>query len=178
MTWNAFHHRGETLRSVIEYADGTRDGLLPLHLPGVSENFRDEMDLLAALLLKWHARLSGNIERALMRQPLELEEAVARAWRRTSEEMPGVRAIIDHYNSDPEGREMADSLARAQEKEWIRLAAAAGLATDESPAAARAGQRIETLARTEQKPARHVRPVEPRAEERSLADRIKAVLAA
>ena len=180
MTWNAFHHRGEVLRSVIEDADRAQDGFLPMHAPGVADNFRDEMDLLAALLLKWHARLSGNIERALTSEPLELEEAVASAWRRTSEQMPGVRAIIDRATQFPQGREMADNLARAQEKEWLRLAAAAGVATGGSRRAAEAGQRIVRLARDEQEVAAPTRPLSPAPHEaeRSLADRIKAVLAA
>lgn len=178
MTWNAFHHRGETLRRVIADADRAQDGFLPMHTPGVAENFRDEMDLLSALLLKWHARLSGNIERVLTTEPVGLEEAVASAWRRTSEQMPGVRAIIDRADQFPQGREMADALARAQEKEWIRLAAAAGLASDESSGAAEAGQRIVRRARRDlQEPAPALRPASPEPE-MSLADRIKAVLAA
>ena len=147
MTWNTFHHRGEILRTVMETADARRDGVLPMQLPGVAESFRDELDLLAALQLKWHARLSGNIERALMSQPMELEEAVATAWRRTSEQLPGVRLVLDRYTESPTDPEMAAALARASEKEWHRLAAAAGLANDESPAAARVGRAVERKAR-------------------------------
>ena len=86
MTWSTFHHRGAILRSVVETADARRDGALPLDLPGVSETFRDELDLLAALQLRWHARLSGNIEQALMSQPLDLEDAIASAWSLTRAE--------------------------------------------------------------------------------------------
>jgi hypothetical protein len=146
MTWNAFHHRGETLRAVVATADEERDGALPMHVPGVAENFADELDLLSALLLKWHARLSGNIERALAQQPIDLELAVARAWRTTAEEMPGVRAIIDRArtSTDPV---IAPALRRATQREWVRLAAAAGLANDESDAAARVGRALEERAR-------------------------------
>jgi hypothetical protein len=147
MTWHAFHHRGETLRTVVATADRDRDGTLPMHLPGVAENFAGELDLLAALLLKWHARLSGNIERALARQPLDLEDAVARAWRRTADELPGIRAIMDRARTAPTDEAMAAAVTRATEREWVRLAAAAGLANDESEAAARAGRRIEDRAR-------------------------------
>jgi hypothetical protein len=147
MTWNAFHHRGEILRTVIETADARRDGVLPMQLPGVAETFRDELDLLAALWLKWNARLSGNIERALTTEPLDLEGAVAAAWRQTSEQMPGVRLILDRYVESPSDGEMAAALNRASEKEWCRLAAAAGLANDDSPAAARAGRQIASTAR-------------------------------
>lgn len=147
MTWNTFHHRGAILQAVVETADARRDGVLPLDLPGVTETFRDELDLISALQLKWHARLSGNIERALMDQPLDLEAAIAAAWSRTSEQLPGVRMIIDRYTETPSDPEMGAALTRASEKEWVRLAAAAGLANDESEAAARAGREVERKAR-------------------------------
>jgi hypothetical protein len=146
MTWNAFHHRGEILRTVVATADEQRDGVLPMHLPGVAENFTSELDLLSALLLKWHARLSGNIERALAQQPMDLELAVTRAWRRTADEMPGVRAIVDRARTSTD-ETIAPALRRATEREWARLATVAGLANDESEAAARVGRRIEEQAR-------------------------------
>jgi hypothetical protein len=190
MTWNAFHRRGEILHAVIETADARRDGVLPMQLPGVSETFRDELDLIAALWLKWNARLTGNIERALTTQPMDLEDAVASAWRQTSEQIPGIRAILDRYVESPSDAEMAAALTRASEKEWCRLAAAAGLANDDSPAAARAGRQIASKARAS--------AVEKAAEELlasattdvtttttvgeretpSLVERIKAVIAA
>ncbi|HET6167436.1 MAG TPA: hypothetical protein VFE07_11465 [Marmoricola sp.] len=193
MTWNTFHHRGAILQTVVETADRRRDGLLPMQLPGVTETFRDELDLLAALQLKWHARLSGNIERALMSQPLDLEDAIASAWRRTSDQLPGVRKILDRYAETPSSSAMAAALARANEKEWIRLAAAAGLASDESAAAARAGRQVELRARSEAADAAFQRSAEellatattdvatPILDEDvtpSLVERIKAVLAA
>ena len=184
MTWNTFHHRGEILRTVVETADTRRDGVLPMQLPGVTETFRDELDLLAALQLKWHARLSGNIERALMGEPMELEDAIATAWRLTSEQLPGVRLILDRYTETPSDPEMAAALNRAREKEWIRLAAAAGLANDESAAAARVGRQVELKARTEiaDRSAHHLLATATTDIDEvatpSLVDRIKAVLAA
>ena len=148
MTWNTFHSRGEILQQVVETADTRRDGLLPMELPGVASTFRDELDLLAALWLKWNARLSGNIERALTAEPMDLEGAVASAWKRTRQQMPGVRLILDRYVESPSDAARATALNRATEKEGIRLAAAAGLANDESPAAARAGRQVELRART------------------------------
>lgn len=178
MNWNSFHNRGEILHAVMDAADARRDGTLPMDLAGVSENFHDELDLLACLLLKWHARLSGNVERELMQQPMDLELAVARAWRRTSDEMPGVRLVIDRCTDSPVGPEMANALARAHDREWMRLAAAAGLANDESGAAARAGQRIEIEARMlDQVPAAAPELTTTRPQG-SLVERIKAVLAA
>lgn len=182
MTWNAFHHRGEILQTVVETADVRRDGVLPMQLPGVAESFRDELDLIAALSLKWHARLSGNIERALIGEPLDLEGAVAAAWRLTSEQLPGVRKILDRYTEAPLDSEMATALNRASEKEWIRLAAAAGLANDESAAAARVGRQVEQKARSLDAGSAPAEPVPTLDVDEvvtpSLVDRIKAVLAA
>jgi hypothetical protein len=193
MTWNSFHHRGAILQTVVETADARRDGELPMQLPGVAESFHDELDLLAALQLKWHARLSGNIERALMSEPLDLESAIASAWRLTSEQMPGVRMVLDRYHEAPSDSEMAAALGRASEKEWVRLAVAAGLANDESAAAARAGRQVELRARTEtatettpettpETTERVVTPDTPTTVDESitpsLVERIRAVLAA
>ena len=66
MTWNPSITAGRPSATWCDTADDRRDGVLPMDVPGVAENFTDELDLVGALLLKWHARLSGNIERALM----------------------------------------------------------------------------------------------------------------
>src|SRR5690349_1101451 len=120
MSWTAFHSRGETLHAVVEAANSHRDGILPMQVPGVTENFTDEIDLVGALLLKWHARLSGNIERALLREPMDLEAAVAAAWRTTAEQLVGVRLVIDQCMLAPETAEMATAMERAREREWAR----------------------------------------------------------
>ena len=181
MTWNRFHHRGEILHTVIETADRRLDGVLPMDVPGVPETFRDELDLIGALSLKWHARLSGNIERELMAQPLDLEAAITNAWRVTSHEAPGIRMIIDRYTESPSDPEMAAALTRAQEKEWLKLAAAAGLANDDSAPAARAGERVTRNARAGAPapvPAVSTTTVVDDVDTPSLVDRIRAVLAA
>lgn len=182
MTWNAFHNRGEVLRNAINAANTRQNGALPMDLPGVSEQFRDELDLLSALMLKWHARLSGQVERELMQQPLNLELAVASAWRRTSNEMPGVRLIIDQYTANPTDHTMAEAMRRAQEREWWKLAAAAGASNDESHAAARAGARVEALARTLSDvtsiPADEIAANAAAAPQGTFIERIRAVLAA
>jgi hypothetical protein len=176
MTWNAFHHRGEILQTVIDAADARLDGELPWDLPGVSDAFHGELDLIGALSLKWHARLSGNIERELMHQPMDLEAAVVSAWRKTSAEAPGIRMIIDRYTESPSDPEMAAALTRAQEKEWLKLASASGLSNDESLAAARAGERVSNKARAGA-PVAAVTTVDTVGSP-SLVDRIRAVLAA
>jgi hypothetical protein len=182
MTWTAFHHRGEVLQMIVEVADTRRDGVLPMQLPGVAETFRDELDVIAALWLKWNARLSGNLERALTGEPLDLEDAVASAWQQTRDQLPGIRLILDRYVESPTGNEMAAALDRAKDKEWCRLATAAGLANDEGPAAARVGRQIELKARADvvraSGPGPAVAPTDLDEDPPSLVDRIKAVLAA
>ena len=182
MTWNAFHNRGEVLRNAINAANTRQDGVLPMDLPGVPDHFRDELDLLSALMLKWHARLSGQVERELMQQPLDLEHAVACAWRRTSNEMPGVRLIIDNYTANPSDHTMSEAMHRAQEREWWKLAAAAGASNDESHAAARAGARVEAVARTltdvTHIPEDELAAIAAAQPQGSFIERIRAVLAA
>jgi hypothetical protein len=85
---------------------------------------------------------------------------------------------------------MGAALNRANEKEWIRLAIAAGLANDESPAAARAGRQVELRARTQAAELAVQRSAEELLstattdvdtvdeDSPSLVERIKAVLAA
>jgi hypothetical protein len=97
MTWTNFHRRGEILQSVVEAVDARLDGRLPMQLPGVAESFRDELDLIAALWLKWNARLSGNLERALTGEPMDLEDAVASGWRVNRDQLPGVRLELYRY---------------------------------------------------------------------------------
>ncbi|MDN4172515.1 hypothetical protein QWY28_06140 [Nocardioides sp. SOB77] len=152
MTWTSFHNRGEILRSVIRAADHRRDGVLPMDLTGVRETFGDELSLYGALSLRWHTRLAGRIERELMHQPLDLEGAVITAWRSMAEEMPGTRAILDHYREHPVDDAMAQAIAKATRKEHILLAVMAGRAsvhdTRGAALAAATGARIEQRART------------------------------
>jgi len=109
MTWTTHHRRSDVLRDVIATADLRRDGLLPMELAGVRETFGDELTLLGALQLRWHTRLAGRIEREVMRHPDEQEAAALDAWRQTAGDLPGVRAIIDHYTEHP----LDDTMARA-----------------------------------------------------------------
>ena len=185
MSWNTFHNRGEILRDVVLVANDRRDGALPMSVPGVAENFTDELDLVGALLLKWHARLSGNIERATAREPMDLASAVASGWRTTAEQMPGVRLVLDRCIEQPAGPEMERAMMRARQREWARLAAAAGLANGESAAAVAAGRRVEERARAgNAEPTPVKQPVAKNEADfaieqtASLANRIKALLAA
>ena len=181
MTWDAFHRRGEVLRTVVEVANSRRDGVLPTELPGVAETFGDESELVAALQLRWHTRLSGQIERALMEQPVDLEPAVLTAWRRTAAQLAGVRAVLDAQRAEPVTPEVGEALARADRKDWALLAAMAGRAGSADPAASRVGRRLEEKARAAYDPTAAPRPAStPTPDDRpaSLLGRLKAHLAA
>jgi hypothetical protein len=186
MTWQSFHSRGETLRNVITAADLRCDGRLPVDVPGVAELFRDELELLGALSLRWHTRLSGRIEREQLQEPSDLESAVVRAWCATAEEMPGVLAILDAYRADPPDAATAQALATAHAKERALLALTSGRASGTGPAAARSGERIEERARAAYLSGAAARArtagsgdAEPRPEPPTrLIDRIRAALAA
>ena len=175
MTWNAFHTRGEILRSVVTAADARLDGRLPLDVDGVGRVFDDELDLLGALQLKWYTRLAGRIDRSLMHQPLDLDEAVIEAWRATADEMPGVRLVLDRHREHPLEDRMAAALDTASRKERAMLAVTAGRAGTDSPGAAAVGADLEERARAGRRPARP-QPQPHRAP--GLLDRLRSALAA
>ncbi len=174
MTWKSFHRRGEILRTVIATADRRRDGLLPMDVDGVAETFGDELSLLGALQLRWHTHLAGRIERELMDQPMELERAVVTAWHGAATELPGIRAIIDHYRHQPLDEAMAQVMVRSAAKEHVLLAVMAGRVSAHDATAARVGESIEHTARAT------FRPIRPAVESsgNGLLDRIKSRLAA
>lgn len=176
-TWDAFHRRGEVLRAVADRADARRDGVLPLDVPGVAETFGDELDLIAALQLRWHTRLSGRIEQALMSQPTDLEHAVLSAWRDTADELAGVRLVLDRAVAEPPSDEVATAMRRAQAKDWSLMAAMAGLAGVADDAAPRVGRDLEERARTAFRPLAAPRHRAGDAHG-SLMGRLKAALAA
>ena len=175
MTWTAFHNRGEILRTVIATADDRQDGILPMDVAGVAETFGDELALLGALQLRWHTRLAGRIERELMNQPMDLEQAVVTAWRGTRDEMPGVRQIVDHYRAEPTDAAMAEAMARATAKEQIMLAAMSGRASVQDASAVRVGEAIEQRARSGRDPGTHRADTAPHD---GFLEKLKAVLAA
>lgn len=176
MTWKSFHRRGEILRTVTAVADARRDGRLPMDVEGVTETFGDELTLLGALQLRWHTRLAGRIERELMSQPLDLEEAVVKAWQGTADELPGIRAIVDRHRAEPLDAAMAEAMTKSAAKERTLLAVMAGRSSGQDAAAVRVGAAIEDRARTA-----HVRVHAPAGEHRAnhrLLERIKAAIAA
>lgn len=174
MTSNSFRHRGELLRRVVATADRRRDGRLPTDLEGVAGAFGSELDLLGALQLRWHTRLAGRIEHALMDDPMDLERAVVAAWRTTADELPGVRAIVDRHREHPLDDEMAAAMRRAETKERAFLAVMAGRASASDAGAAVVGARLEATARAGWRPA----PADGEVERPTLLHRLRAVLAA
>jgi len=173
MTWTTYHRRGEILRDVMTVADQRRDGLLPMDVDGVLEKFDDELGLLAALQLRWHTRLAGRIEQELADQPMDLESAVVRAWHAAAAEMPGVRAILDHYLDEPVDARMARAMAKAHAKERLLLAVMAGKGAYADERAVQVGARIEERARASYRPVAPITAPRP-----TLLDRIRAALAA
>ncbi|GAA3809720.1 hypothetical protein [Nocardioides panacisoli] len=181
MTWKAFHSRGETLRSVIHTASVRRDGILPMDVDGVSETFRDELDLLSALQLKWHTRLSGHVDRLMITQPMDLQNKVTLAWKNAAEELPGVRMILDHYRDEPTSEAMAQAMRVATAKEHQYLAVMAGRSGLADESSERIGAEIEQAGRDLFHGVTAV--IGPVAEieepqRQSLLDRLRAVIAA
>ena len=156
MSWTSRHNRGEILRSVVATVDERRDGLLPMDLPGVVDTFSDELDLLAALQLRWHTRLSGRIETELANQPMDLEDAVVRAWHGAADDLPGVRTVLDRYHALPVDEAMATALAKAKAKEHQVLAVMAGKGAFADPQCVPLGSMIELRARADYVPTTEV----------------------
>lgn len=185
MTWDAYHRRGEVLRAVIDEANSRRDGTLPMNLAGVAETFGDELALVGALQLRWHTRLDGTIERALLDRPSDTESAVVEAWCRTATELAGVREILDACTETPASDAMDEALDKARAADWRLMAASAGVAGSSDPGAIHAGRRIEQRARACYSPIPVHATMQPRhrAENggfhhHSLLSRLKARLAA
>jgi hypothetical protein len=180
MTWTSFHRRGDVLRDVIAAADQRRDGRLPRDVDGVSATFADDLDLLAALQLKWHTRLAGRIEREQLNQPMDLRAAVVSAWQSTAEELPGIRAILDEQRQRPADGATAEAMVKSAAKEHVLLAVMAGQASAHDARAAAVGARIEGEAKAGWAASYGRDPGDPshRGERPTLLRRLKAALAA
>lgn len=172
-----FHSRGEVLRAVIEAADQRCDGALPTDVEGVAEKFDSDLDLLGALQLRWHTGLADRIEATLADQPMDLESAVVLAWQRACADMPGIRAIIDHYRAAPTSDAMAAEMTRAISKEHVMLAVMAGRGDFPDETCAHIGAGIEERARSGEEIALVAAPAHGPLLG-GLIDRLKAVLAA
>ncbi|MGH3366759.1 MAG: hypothetical protein ACRDOY_06115 [Nocardioidaceae bacterium] len=142
MTWATHHRRDTVLHDVMTAADTRRDGaLLWSEVEGAEEAFDTPTDLLLAVQMRWHTRLSGAIERQLTEQPWDIPGAVVHAWRHLASEMPGVRMILDAHADD-------DAMRTARRKEWQLLATASGLSGFDDVAAPQRGHEVEQRARS------------------------------
>jgi hypothetical protein len=152
MTWDAYHRRAHLLREVIDEAGRRDDGALPMDLPGVRGTFGDELALVGALQLRWHTRLAGRIEHALMDRPADPEAAVVRGWRAAADDLPAVRRILDAHADRPRSAEMGDALTRARAKDRALMAAMAGRASLHDERAPEVGASLEQRARSAHRP--------------------------
>jgi hypothetical protein len=175
MTWTTHHNRGAVLRD-IEAATAARcDGLLPMDLDGVTAVFDDELDILAALQLRWYTRLAGMIERELFDAPdSDLESAVIHAWHLTNDELPGVRLVLDHYSAAPSDDVMRQALAVGRLKEHHLLALMAGLGGYGHELSITVGGRLEERARASYVPAKFFTE---NVERVTFLDRVRALVA-
>ncbi|MGN6576432.1 MAG: hypothetical protein ACTHKG_12150 [Nocardioides sp.] len=139
--------REAVLRAVVATADARRDGVLPTDVDGVAQTFADDLELVAALQLRWHTRLAGHIEAALAAQPMDLEQAVLCAWRRAARELVGIRLVLDRVHESPDDAATAEALSKARHKDWSLLAVMSGQAGVHDPQAAEVGRVLELLAR-------------------------------
>jgi len=147
MTWSTVHRRGDVLQAVTQAADERLDGVLPMDVTGVHETFGDELTLLAALQLRWHTRLSGHLERALLEGPTDLDRAVVGAWHAAADDLPGTRVVLDHYRAEPLDAGMATATATSVAKERVLLAAMAGQAGERTEDTVATGLALEERAR-------------------------------
>ena len=143
MTWDAFHHRGDVLRAVVDEANRRRDGVLPTDLPGSPRP--------SATSSRWSPPCScagtpgwpALVERALGRRtPATSETAVVAAWRRTAASVAGrrcARSLRRAAPSRPSSPEEAAARSRdrrgqgpgADSRRWPGLADVR--ATDRGP---------------------------------------------
>lgn len=122
-----------------------------LGTPGVPEAFVDEVDVVGGLLLRRHARLTAELDRALSSQPRDLARAVELGWAATARGLPGIGALLDQQRGRPATPALEQMLRRADGKEHARLAQAAGLSSLADPrldpAAEQVGGRLVRRAR-------------------------------
>jgi hypothetical protein len=138
MSWNDYYRRRDVMDAVLRRAARDPEGALPFaEVPGATEAFASEQDLLLALQYKWNQLLSGYL-RAEVAGPEDAEgipgrddtdhvDAVSRAWRTAVTENETLHTLLA-TNADgyPALREM-----RAAEQRM--LAVTAGLAEPHEP---------------------------------------------
>ncbi len=108
MGWQDFYARRDALNAAIEAGELR-----------TSDAFPDERELLLALHHRWTQRLTARVELAELADE-DPVDAVGAAWRRTAEDNPELRALLDKHADNLALRPLIDAEHRA-------LARAAGL---------------------------------------------------
>lgn len=139
--------RASVLHAVIDHMLARKDGQLPTNVDGIDTYFDDVDDLVNALLLRWHTRLVASLERGMVDDPEDREEAAIEAWRHANWIYWGVRMVIDKLAENPPTDEVAHAVGTTARNDWAAMALAAGLASGNDAPAVRVGHRLELEAR-------------------------------
>ena len=108
MGWQDFYARRDALNTAIDQGELR-----------TSDVFPDERELLLALQHRWTQRLTARVELAEL-EPTDPVDAVGASWRRTAEDNPNLRALLDEHADN-------EALRPLIEAEHRTLARAAGL---------------------------------------------------
>lgn len=139
--------RSGVLHAVIEDILNRDDGQVPTNIEGMDIHFNTVEDLANALLLRWHTRLVASLERSLVGDPEDLEEAVIEAWRHAAKIYSGVRKVVDELADHPPTDLVHHAVMTTARNDWAVMAITAGLASGVDEAGVRIGHRLELEAR-------------------------------
>ncbi|MDQ3787071.1 MAG: hypothetical protein M3422_07495 [Actinomycetota bacterium] len=101
MGWQDFYARRDALNAAIEAGELR-----------TSDAFPDERELLLALHHRWTQRLTARVELAELADE-DPVDAVGAAWRRTAEDNPELRALLDKHADNLALRPLIDAEHRA-----------------------------------------------------------------
>lgn len=101
MGWQDFYARRDALNTAIEQGELR-----------TSESFPDERELLLALHHRWTQRLTARVELAELSDD-DPVDAVGAAWRRTAEDNPDLRALLDEHADNEALRPLIEAEHRA-----------------------------------------------------------------
>lgn len=143
--------RGEMLRVLLrelEESEQLSAAVAPAErIAHAAETFGSETAVLTALQIVWRARLISSIADQRRDPSLDPVEQVIAAWRRTAEENPGLRRLLDHYRGYPASPETAVALGVATAIEHAYLARSSRIAPAGDPRLAALGAQLEQQAR-------------------------------
>lgn len=140
IAWQTQNRRSSTLREVLTRLERARDGVLPWDgVPAAAVAFGDPSELLRTLQQVWFTRLTAALDLATETGGSDPVESVQLAWYDLAWRYPGLRRVLDHYQDHA-------AVAPGRTQEHRMLAAFAGLATLDEPAAIAAarGRRLVT----------------------------------